>query len=72
MGISQKPSMVAHTFNHNTWEAGAVEFKTSLVFRGSSIIVTAIERNAVSNNNNITRRKQTKSVLGSQRQRSIS
>jgi hypothetical protein len=48
--------LVAHTFNHSTWEAEAgrflSEFKASLVYRVSSRTARAIQRNPVSKQTN--------------------
>jgi hypothetical protein len=45
------PAVVAHAFNPGTWEAeagGFLEFQASLVYRVSSRIAGAIQRNPVS------------------------
>jgi hypothetical protein len=52
-------AVVAHAFNPSTWEAEAGGFEASLVYRVSSRIARAIQRNPVSENQ-INKQKQLK------------
>jgi hypothetical protein len=50
--VVTEPGMVVHAFNPSTWEAEAEisEFVASLVYKVSSRIARAIQRNPVSKN----------------------